>query len=81
MTEAEYLFLKNWTRLPLKRQHASPMPANDLIQQVVTDGFLLPISRSDSSDRAHLLVVGYEITTAGLAALKQFELRNKILGT
>lgn len=77
MTPSEYQFLKNWDLIPLKRQHASPMPMNKLIEGLVNDGSLLEISRIDSMTPDNRLIVGYEVTEAGKTAMRIFELASE----
>lgn len=73
MTHDEYNFLKKWTETHPKQQSASPFPATEAMQGLITAGFLEPITRADALNLTVYLVVGYEVTTAGECALKHYE--------
>ena len=73
MTPDEYVYLKKWMELHPKQQLASPYPATDLMQRLIADGFLQPVTQPDSSNSGIVLVTGYVVTIAGENAVIQYQ--------
>ena len=70
VTSDEYMVLKNWSDIALGRVESCPMPASEIMQDLINYGFLAQLIRPEENSKVKF-VVGYKVTFAGEMALKQ----------